>query len=76
MKAAVFVKNNEPLVIEQMRLDPPGPGQVHVKWHACGVCHSDVSIWNGWPAESRTRKPERRSTMFPSASRPNAPTRL
>jgi S-(hydroxymethyl)glutathione dehydrogenase/alcohol dehydrogenase len=47
MKAAIFVKNNEPLVIEQMRLDPPGPGQVHVKWHACGVCHSDVSIWNG-----------------------------
>ncbi len=47
MKGAVFVANNEPLVIEEMQLDPPGPNEVHVKWHATGVCHSDVSIWNG-----------------------------
>jgi S-(hydroxymethyl)glutathione dehydrogenase/alcohol dehydrogenase len=47
MKAAVFVANNEPLVIEELTLDPPGPGEVHVKWAATGVCHSDVSIWNG-----------------------------
>lgn len=47
MKAAIFVENDQPLVIEEVTLDPPGPGQVHVKWGACGVCHSDVSIWNG-----------------------------
>ncbi len=47
MKASVFVANNEPLVVEELTLDPPGPGEVHVKWDACGVCHSDVSIWNG-----------------------------
>ena len=47
MKAAIFVANDEPLVIEEVTLDPPAAGQVHVKWGACGVCHSDVSIWNG-----------------------------
>jgi S-(hydroxymethyl)glutathione dehydrogenase/alcohol dehydrogenase len=47
MKAAVFVANNEPLVIEDVKLDAPGPNEVHVKWAATGVCHSDVSIWNG-----------------------------
>jgi len=46
MKAAIFVGQEEPLVIEEVTLDPPGPGQVQVKWSACGVCHSDVSIWN------------------------------
>jgi S-(hydroxymethyl)glutathione dehydrogenase / alcohol dehydrogenase len=47
MKAAVFVANLEPLVIEDLKLDTPGPNEVHVKWSASGVCHSDVSIWNG-----------------------------
>jgi len=47
MKAAIFVANNEPIVVEEVTLDPPGPGQVHVKWSHCGICHSDVSIWNG-----------------------------
>jgi S-(hydroxymethyl)glutathione dehydrogenase/alcohol dehydrogenase len=47
MKASVFIANNEPLVVEDVTLDPPGDGEVHVKWNATGVCHSDVSIWNG-----------------------------
>ncbi|TFH25107.1 MAG: Zn-dependent alcohol dehydrogenase [Myxococcales bacterium] len=47
MKAAIFVENEKPLVIEEVTLDAPAAGQVHVKWGACGVCHSDVSIWNG-----------------------------
>lgn len=47
MKAAIFEANNEPLVVEELKLDAPGPNEVHVKWSATGVCHSDVSIWNG-----------------------------
>ena len=47
MKAAIFQANNEPLTIENVNLDAPGPNEVHVKWAASGVCHSDVSIWNG-----------------------------
>jgi len=47
MKAAIFAANNEPLIVEELALDGPGAGEVHVKWDSCGVCHSDVSIWNG-----------------------------
>jgi len=47
MKGAIFQANNEPLVIEELELDAPGEGEVHVKWGATGICHSDVSIWNG-----------------------------
>ncbi len=47
MKASVFVDNNAPLVVEELTLDDPGPSEVHVKWAASGVCHSDVSVWNG-----------------------------
>jgi len=47
MKASILVGCKEPLVVEQVELDAPGPNEVHVKWKASGVCHSDVSIWNG-----------------------------
>jgi S-(hydroxymethyl)glutathione dehydrogenase/alcohol dehydrogenase len=48
MKACLFLANNEPLTVEEMTLDAPSnPGEVHVKWSATGVCHSDLSIWQG-----------------------------
>lgn len=48
MKAALFTANNEPMAIEELTLDAPSqPGEVHVKWTASGVCHSDLSIWEG-----------------------------
>ena len=48
MKATLFVANNEPMVVDEVTLDAPSqPGQVHVKWSASGVCHSDLSIWTG-----------------------------
>lgn len=47
MKASILVAVNEPLVVEDVELDPPGANEVHVKWKASGVCHSDVSVWNG-----------------------------
>jgi len=47
MKASLFVENNAPLIVEDVTLDEPGPSEVHVKWAASGVCHSDVSVWNG-----------------------------
>jgi S-(hydroxymethyl)glutathione dehydrogenase/alcohol dehydrogenase len=47
MKAALFLEQDKPMVIEDISLDAPGDGEVHVKWAATGVCHSDVSIWNG-----------------------------
>lgn len=36
-----------PLVIEELDLDSPGPGEVLVKMHAAGLCHSDLSVITG-----------------------------
>ena len=43
---------SRPLVIEELELDPPGPGEVLVQIAAAGLCHSDLSVINGtrlWP---------------------------
>jgi alcohol dehydrogenase len=39
--------DSKPLVIEQIELDPPGPGEVLVKIAAAGLCHSDLSVIEG-----------------------------
>lgn len=50
MKAAVLREAKKPLVIEDVKLDDPGPGQVLVKTGASGVCHSDLHFIDGlWP---------------------------
>jgi S-(hydroxymethyl)glutathione dehydrogenase / alcohol dehydrogenase len=52
MKAAVFRKINDPLVIEDVEVDAPGPNEVRIRTAACGVCHSDLHIVQGilpWP---------------------------
>ncbi len=38
---------SKPLVIEELELDPPGPGEVLVRIKAAGLCHSDLSVING-----------------------------
>lgn len=38
---------SQPLKIEELELDPPGPGEVLVKMKAAGLCHSDLSVING-----------------------------
>jgi alcohol dehydrogenase len=41
-----------PITIEEVTLAPPGPGEILVKIHAAGLCHSDLSAINGdrpWP---------------------------
>ncbi len=47
MRACIFVANNEPMVVEDVTLNPPAAGEVHVRWAASGVCHSDLSIVQG-----------------------------
>lgn len=50
MKAAVLREVNKPLVIEEVSLDEPGPGQALVKTAATGICHSDLHFIEGlWP---------------------------
>lgn len=38
---------SRPLVVEELVLDPPGPGEVLVEIKAAGLCHSDLSVING-----------------------------
>ena len=38
---------SRPLAIEELELDPPGPGEVLVEMGAAGLCHSDLSVING-----------------------------
>jgi S-(hydroxymethyl)glutathione dehydrogenase/alcohol dehydrogenase len=47
MKAAVLRAYNEPLALEDVELDNPGPGEVLVKTVATGVCHSDLHCVEG-----------------------------
>ena len=47
MKAAVLYEAQTPLVIEELDIEEPGPGQVVVKMMASGVCHSDWHVVKG-----------------------------
>jgi S-(hydroxymethyl)glutathione dehydrogenase/alcohol dehydrogenase len=40
--AAVLERPGEALRVEELLLDPPGPGEVRVRMLASGVCHSDL----------------------------------
>ena len=47
MKAAVLYGFGQPLVIEDVELDPPGPGEVKVRIGAAAICHSDIHDFKG-----------------------------
>ena len=47
MKAAVCHRFGEPLVIEDIELDPPQEGEVLVKMAACAICQSDIHYMDG-----------------------------
>jgi alcohol dehydrogenase len=39
--------DSQPLKIREVDLDPPGPGEVLIRVHAAGLCHSDLSVISG-----------------------------
>ncbi|MDH3674219.1 MAG: Zn-dependent alcohol dehydrogenase [Anaerolineae bacterium] len=47
MKAAVCFEFGQPLVVEEIELDPPRTGEVRVKLAACAICHSDIHYMEG-----------------------------
>jgi propanol-preferring alcohol dehydrogenase len=50
MKAAFVEKFGEPLVIKEVPIPTPGPGQALVEVVASGVCHTDLHAADGdWP---------------------------
>lgn len=52
MQAAVVEKFGEPLVVRELRVPEPGPGQALVEIIASGVCHTDLHAAEGdWPVK-------------------------
>src|SRR5258708_12468238 len=52
MKAAVVRQFGKPLVIEDVPVPVPGPGEILVKVMACSVCHTDLHAAEGdWPVK-------------------------
>jgi alcohol dehydrogenase, propanol-preferring len=50
MKAAVVEKFGKPLVVQEVPIPTPGPGQALVEVFATGVCHTDLHAVDGdWP---------------------------
>jgi propanol-preferring alcohol dehydrogenase len=50
MQAAVVEQFGKPLVLKELDVPMPGPGQILVRTEACGVCHTDLHARNGdWP---------------------------
>jgi len=47
MRAAVCHGFGQPLVIEEVTLDPPRAGEVRVRLAACAICHSDIHFMEG-----------------------------
>ena len=48
MRAAIFEASTQPLrVVDDIEIEPPGPGEVAVRVSHCGVCHSDLSLVDG-----------------------------
>lgn len=39
--------SSRPLIIADITLDPPGPGEILISMRAAGLCHSDLSVIDG-----------------------------
>ncbi|HZN05671.1 MAG TPA: alcohol dehydrogenase AdhP [Pyrinomonadaceae bacterium] len=52
MQAAVVERFGEPLVVRELPVPTPGPGQALVEIFASGVCHTDLHAADGdWPVK-------------------------
>ncbi len=47
INAAAPYAGSRPIVVEQLELAAPGPGELLVKIEAASICHSDLSVVNG-----------------------------
>jgi D-arabinose 1-dehydrogenase-like Zn-dependent alcohol dehydrogenase len=58
MRAVQVAKAGGPLELVEKEIPAPGVGQVRVRVHACGICHSDALTVEGyWPGISYPRVP-------------------
>ena len=62
MRAERFYADTKRVVLEDVPIPEPGPGEVLVKVAFCGICHSDLSLINGtFPAQAAGGDPGPRS---------------
>jgi D-arabinose 1-dehydrogenase-like Zn-dependent alcohol dehydrogenase len=52
MRAVVIREQGGDFEVEEREIPQPGPDEVLVRVHACGVCHSDVFARDGYPGVS------------------------
>ncbi|HXA77737.1 MAG TPA: alcohol dehydrogenase [Candidatus Acidoferrales bacterium] len=59
MKAAQISRPGADFEIVEREIPQPGPGEVRIKVHACGVCHSDAIVkeMGAWPGLTYPRVP-------------------
>lgn len=54
MGAAIATSFGRPLILSDVAIPAPGPGEVLVKVAACGVCHTDMHAVDGdWPVKPK-----------------------
>src|SRR5436309_13582918 len=47
MRAMVLKRPGEPLLLEDLPRPEPGPGEILLRVRACGVCRTDLHIFDG-----------------------------
>ena len=47
MQAMVFEQRGHPLRLKEVPIPEPGPGELLIKVHACGVCRTDLHVLDG-----------------------------
>lgn len=58
MRSMVVSSPGDGFTLEERDLPEPGPGEVRLKVHACGLCHSDKFVHDGlWPELELPRIP-------------------
>ena len=53
MRSMLFETVGKPLKMVELPVPQPGPGQVLIKVHACGLCHTDLHIVDGELSEPK-----------------------
>src|SRR6476646_5148607 len=46
-RAAVVDEGSRDFEVRELEVDEPGPGEVHVRFVASGLCHSDLHLLDG-----------------------------
>ncbi len=52
-KAAIFTGINQPLVLDEIRVDDPKAGEVMIKLDATGLCHTEIWYMSGGDTTTR-----------------------